>query len=344
MFYSLITTLVIIAVANSSVLGLPATDWLTDRFVAAKTISFYFLQNAGGKVLRAAEEAKNIAAPQFSDFMRLSERLPESDNKPAAPVKLPAAPLFELSGASGVLTDARTFNFLFKKEEQKPMPIASITKLMATLVFLEHNPGWETVYQIKAEDKREGGRIYLFTGENVKVKDIFHSSLVASDNVAAIALVKSTGLSEEEFIAKMNEKARLLGLDNTYFTDPIGLGNANISTAAEVAKFAAIAFADKDISEATLVKKYEFNTLEGRKKIIYNTDDLLDIFPQNGVKITGGKTGYTEAAGYCFVGKFIDHSGHEIISAILNSESNEERFSETRDLVEWGYKNYQWGN
>ncbi len=182
----------------------------------------------------------------------------------------------------------------------------------------------------------------MFTGEKIKIKDLFYSSLVASDNVATAALVGSTGMKEEEFVQKMADKAQELGLNNTIFKDSIGLDNGNVSTAREVAKIAEIALANKDINEATLTKRYEFSTLEGRKKVIYNTDSLLDLFPQNGIKILGGKTGFTEAAGYCFAGKFIDHQNREVISVVLGNSGNDQRFRETHDLVNWAYKSYQW--
>jgi D-alanyl-D-alanine carboxypeptidase len=258
------------------------------------------------------------------------------------PVKKPAAGNLEISATSSAVIDCKSDAVLFGKQKDQIWPIASITKLITALVFLEHNPGWETIYQIKAEDKQEGGRIYLFTGEKVKVKDLFYFSLVGSDNTAAMALVRSTGLSDEEFINKMNEKARALGLKNTYFDDPVGLSAGNVSTAKETAALARAAFANEDVSGASLTKAYEFETLEGRKKKINNTDGLLDIFPQNGIKILGGKTGYIEASGYCFVGKFADHSGNEIISVVLGADSYNARFVQTKEMVEWVYENYQW--
>lgn len=336
---------ILIAVSASSfpILGAASNAWFPKIVSELKEISIYSFKEINGKVLAAAEEVKTTA-PQLASFMGLGDRLPENSDKPSAPVKIGQAPSFELSGSSGILVDARTNSPLFEKESQKQLPIASITKLMAALVFLDHNSGWETVYEISAQDKREGGRIYLFTGEKIKIKDLFYASLVASDNVATAALVKSTGLSEEEFVAAMNEKATALGLKNTRFKDPIGLDNGDISTAGEIAMLAAIAFANTDISRATLVKKYEFSTLDGRKKIIYSTDSLLDIFPQNGIKILGGKTGYTEAAGYCFVGKFSDRNNHEMIAVILGDAGDESRFRQTHDLVNWAYENYQWQN
>ncbi|MBU4347719.1 serine hydrolase [Patescibacteria group bacterium] len=287
----------------------------------------------------------------FLNQANSSEMMPVNHLEPAEnglprnlnlPVKKLAAGNLEISATSSAVIDCESDAVLFGKQKDQIWPIASITKLAAALVFLEHNPGWDAIYQIKAEDKQEGGRIYLFTGEKVKVKDLFYFSLVGSDNTAAMALVRSTGLSDEEFINKMNEKARALGLNNTHFDDPVGLNSGNVSTAKEIAALARAAFADKDISEASLTKAYEFETLEGRKKKINNTDALLDIFPQNGIKILGGKTGYIEASGYCFVGKFADHSGNEIISVVLGAYSYNARFVQIKEMVEWVYENYQW--
>ncbi len=271
----------------------------------------------------------------------LPNKLPTNENKPSSPQKLTLAG-FELPAQSGAVIDERSGRAIFEKDADRRMPIASITKLMTALVFLEHNPGWDATYKIRPEDKREGGRIYLFPGDTVRVRDLFHSSLVASDNIATLALAESTGMTEAQFVEKMNEKSKAMGLVNTSFKDPIGLNDDNVSTAKEIAIFAGQALSDPDISGATLMKKYGFQTLEGRKKTVYSTDDLLDIFPQNGVMILGGKTGYTDPAGYCFVGKFIDHSGHAIISVVLKSSTYKSRFEETHGLVNWIFNNFQW--
>jgi D-alanyl-D-alanine carboxypeptidase len=292
-----------------------------------------------GRVLSIMEnimESSNISMEgrgPFAGFHRNAKAgLPASPDKPVEEkIKLVE---YDLQGSCGAVIEADGGKAVFAKEEKKPWPIASITKLMTALVFLENNPGWENIYEIKKEDKVEGGKINFFTGEKVKIKDLFYSSLVGSENTATLALTRSTGLSEEDFIKKMNEKAGQLTLKQTRFFDTVGLSKDNISTASEVALIAQAAFVKEEIREATLKKKHEFKTEEGRPKIIRNTDGLLEVFPQNGIKILGGKTGYTELAGYCFVGRFTNKEGKEIISVILGAESNDSRFSETKGLVE----------
>ena len=67
-----------------------------------------------------------------------------------------------------------TIKILFQKGGEKPLPIASITKLMTALVFLDHNPGWDKTITITATDQRDGGRVYLLPGEEVNLKDLFY--------------------------------------------------------------------------------------------------------------------------------------------------------------------------
>jgi len=271
----------------------------------------------------------------------VQKTLPE--NKDAgAPVKMNEASQIELSCQRGIAIDLKSDKILFEKNAGEESSIASISKLMTALVFLDFNPGWDKIYKVKPEDMREGGLNHIFPGESVKVKDLFYTSLVASDNSATIAMIKSTGMSEADFVAEMNKKASLLDLKNTRFKDPLGLLDDNKSTALEVARFAQAALANEEIEKATLTRKYEFLTQEGKQKLILNTDNLLSAFPQDGVAIRGGKTGYTEAAGYCFVGEFMNNEGHDIISVILGSGDKEARFNITHNLIGWVFKSFKW--
>jgi len=243
---------------------------------------------------------------------------------------------------AAVAYDLRTGAVLYGKNEKKLLPIASITKLMAALVFLDYYPDFNKIYEIKNEDKVEGGKINLFPGEKVRVMDLFYSSLVASDNMAIIAMIHSLGIKEEDFVKKMNEKAAWLGLENTSFKDPVGLSDNNISTSLDLARLTQEAVLRKEIAKATTLKEYNFSTLEGRKKIMYATNELIDVYSKNKIDMVGGKTGFTEAAGGCLTGQFSDREGNEVITVVLGGKNREARFSQTSKLVDWVYNNYQW--
>jgi D-alanyl-D-alanine endopeptidase (penicillin-binding protein 7) len=256
---------------------------------------------------------------------------------------------FELSASSGLALDLRRNYYLFEKEADSELPIASISKLMAALVFLDNNPGWNKVYTIRESDKRDGNKLNFFPGEQVYVRDIFYSALVASDNSAIISLVSASGLSEEEFVKAMNEKAKKLGMDKTNFAEPTGLSDSNTSTARDVAKLIQESMKDMDIRRAVLADKYELEILnvvkqKGKKKpsnrrTIKNTDQLLRSADLS-VKIIGGKTGYLNKAGYCFAGSF-QKDEQQIITVVLGAANQDARFAETQRLLDWIFKNYE---
>lgn len=239
--------------------------------------------------------------------------------------------------------DLSSNSFLWRKNADVKQPLASITKLMTALVFLDNNPGWDKVYKIGPEDNISGGKVNLFLGEELSAKDLFYASLVASDNGATIAMVHLSGLSEEAFVLKMNEKARQLGLFNTSFADPIGLSDRNLSTASDIARLAKAAFADADIAAATTKDAYIFKTQDGKKKTLESTDYLLGLDLGGEISVSGGKTGYTDKAGYCFVGRFKNQSGREIIVVVLNSDTKNNRFKDSKALALWSFAGYSWG-
>lgn len=258
-------------------------------------------------------------------------------------LKPQALPVEIQAEKAAVLAGSGRF-WLYEKNADTVQPIASITKLMTALVFLKNNPGWETIYKINETDEVEGGRVSLFPGEEVIVKDLFYTSLIASDNGATLALVHSTGLSEQEFVKQMNLSAKELNLKKTVFFDPVGLSDKNVSSAREVARLAQAVLSRAEIGKVTEKKEYHFKTLGGVEKKIESTDYLLFDPAQNSFQVLGGKTGYIPQAGYCFVGRFKDSSGEEIISVVLNSAGKNERFKESKSLVNWVFKNYYFSN
>jgi len=289
-------------------------------------------------IVKVIEKAKSLPMPALPQLPGLDlplNTLPQNGDKQET--DNPATVNFALPAANGVIFDLQNNQLYFAKQPDRAWPIASITKLFTAYTFLDYNPGWETVYEIKAEDKCAGGKIYLFTGDKVKVKDLFYFSLVGSDNTATAALVRSTGMSEPEFVQKINDKIKSLGLKNTRFADTIGLSDDNISTAREVALFTKAALAEPEISRAVLTKKYEFTTEQGKPKSIESTDQLLNVFPENGVSLLGGKTGFIDSAGYCLVSRFKNDAGQEIVTVVLGAKSDGDRFDLTKKLVELYY-------
>lgn len=243
----------------------------------------------------------------------------------------------EISAKSAVIVDLRNGSLVFEKNSDEVWPIASISKMMSALVLMEDlNLDLEKYYIIKESDKRSGGRQYLFTGDEVKVSDLLALSLIPSENTSVIAMISSLDLSEEDFVVKMNDKARSLGLKNTVFFDPTGLDSRNVSTAKEVAVFLQKALAIKEIQDLAKNYNYKFSTKQGSVRKVVSTNELLEYTFSDGynVKILGGKTGFNDRAGYCFGTKFVINNNQEYISVVLNASTLKNRFSDTRRLLE----------
>ena len=276
-----------------------------------------------------------------TDFLNLGQS--QAEISAAAPQRIYGDYLDVKTTAKSILAvDVKSGQVLYQKNSQEVLPIASITKLMTALVFLDNNPGWQKEVYTIAADRRNGGIIYLNGGEVLTVENLFKTVLIVSDNDSAIALSRSTGLSAEDFIAKMNSKAKELGLNNTTFSDPTGLSLGNKSTVADLAKLLNQALKMPAIKEATGTSYYEFmvqaKDKEPRQVILKNTDWLLKSYLQ----IEGGKTGSLEEAGYCLAVKIKGEQSQGIIIVVLGSQSNSDRFQDVKAVADWIFNNYQW--
>lgn len=244
----------------------------------------------------------------------------------------------ETSATSSLAIDLSSDRIIFAKNIYQKRPVASLTKLMTALVFLENRPDWDEWVEMNGEEEVGGARLKIESGEIVKVEDLFKASLVASTNNGVMGLVKSTGLSEKEFVDLMNKKAKAFGMRQTSFAEPTGMSTDNVSTAYDISILVKQAFAKQEIVEAVKLPSYDFATKNNRSIRVYNTDILLDSFLNKGsYQIIGAKTGFINEAGYCLATR-MTKGGHEIVTVVLNSETIEDRFSDTKALAYWTFK------
>jgi len=274
-----------------------------------------------------------------------SGQLKLSEDKNLEPKKINENSLgMEMTAESGIVVDERSGKILWEKNSEQSRAIASLTKLMTALVFLDNNPGWDKEVEISSADWREGN-VYIFkTGEKVKVRDLFYSMLIGSVNSSAAALARSTGLSESDFVAQMNEKAHDFGLVKTTFAEPTGLSSENQSTASEIAAILATALTNRDIKDATSRSEYtvKIATPEERTAHWHSTNWLIDSYlNKNPYTIIGGKTGSITDAGYCLATE-VRKDKQNLIAVVLGSNSNETRFQDAKAIIAWAFKNYRW--
>ncbi|MBI4414702.1 MAG: D-alanyl-D-alanine carboxypeptidase [Candidatus Kerfeldbacteria bacterium] len=228
---------------------------------------------------------------------------------------------------------ARTF--LSEKNVDKPLAIASITKLMTALLVLEQPPILDETLTLGAADNDAGGsRLRVPTGTVLTGRDLLAAMLVASANNAAEALARLSGRTEDEFVQTMNTRARELGMPDTHFTDVTGLGSGNISTVRDLTVLSAALEAFPEIADLTSKKSVTIRLQNtGRTMTALNTDGLVG----SDINIVYGKTGFSDAAGGCLLTRIRSFGGRELLVVVLGSTNQTARFRDTRALADWAF-------
>lgn len=280
----------------------------------------------------AAGGKRIVAASQASSRGRVRTR----HRRRAAPLRLPAVtahgiPRLHLKAA--YVEDAASGQVLFQKNPDRLYPIASLTKLISAMVLLQTNPDWDRVVEVIPEDVKNSSRSHIRPREEITVRDLFHASLMSSDNVATKALARTSGLTQEEFVRRMNAQADSLGLPGAHFVEPTGLSEQNVATAQAVAKILRTV-ANNDIVSAIMQKQtYEFTSNRRRHRLV-NTNRLL----RSKWHVTAGKTGFIHEAGYCLATNIEGPAGAEITAVVLGAPSNALRFAEARRILDWTFR------
>jgi serine-type D-Ala-D-Ala endopeptidase (penicillin-binding protein 7) len=247
---------------------------------------------------------------------------------------------FDASGAlvpdiraeAAIIYDPKTGQVLWEQNSLDQRSIASITKVMTALVFLEDSPDLTQQITVERGDVYAASTTYLRSNDRITLDDVLHLTLIASDNAAARVLARVSHGGTAPFIERMNEKAVELGLESTTFADPSGLNPANISSAYDLSRL--ISFASANETIAPIMRTAAYSARTSRRTInIRNTNHLV----RGGeVDVLGGKTGFITKAGYCLATLLrLPQSNHQIAVVVLGAGSNNGRFWETRHLFNW---------
>ncbi len=227
---------------------------------------------------------------------------------------------------------------LFQKNADEQLLIASLTKLMTADIVLENYNLSDTATISKAAVDQGGD---FNAGEVFTVDTLLHAMLIMSDNSAAFALAEKMGT--DKFVSLMNQKAKDIGLSDTYYSNSVGYGTENHSSVKDMVKLAKYIYENKpSIFQISITPEANIYNLNGTLHHKIKSTDLL--FADSSVswkdQIIGSKTGTNDPAGECLVLliKSPDGKGY-IINVILKSE---DRFGEIKNLVNWLYSSYNW--
>ncbi|MBM7552414.1 D-alanyl-D-alanine carboxypeptidase family protein [Thalassobacillus pellis] len=237
-----------------------------------------------------------------------------------------------VSANNAVLMDMQSGRVLFQKNAHDQELIASTTKIMTALLAVESGRLDEKVKASYNAVHTEGSSIYLKEGEKMTLKDLVYGLMLRSGNDAAMAIAEHLGGSKEGFAFLMNEKAAWLGMNNSHFDNPHGLdSDTHYSTAYDLALLMSYAMRNDNFREVTGAERY---LSDNRDYYWFNKNKLLTKYYEY---CTGGKTGFTKAAGRTLVST-AKKGKMELVAVTLNASSD---WNDHQRMFEWGFKNYE---
>ena len=254
----------------------------------------------------------------------------------AANILIPPAP--KIAASSYILMDFNSGKILAEKDADKPLPPASLTKLMTVyVVFRELASGHlsldEKVTVSKKAWRTPGSRMFIEVGKQVSVEDLLKGVIIQSGNDASVALAEHVAGNESTFAALMNQNAERLGMLNTQFKNSTGLPEEGHYTTAH----------DLAILAQAIIKEFpEYYQWDAQKEFTYNniTQHNRNKLLWRDKSVDGLKTGHTEEAGYCLVAS-AKRNDMRLISVVMGTDSENARATESLALLNYGFRFFE---
>lgn len=251
----------------------------------------------------------------------------------------------DLYARSAVLMDADTGRILFEKNGSEQMPMASTTKIMTLLVTLENADLEGTVQVSSYAASMPDVQLNIREGETYRLRDLCYSLMLESHNDSAVAIAEHVGGSVEGFAAMMNQKARDLGCSHTHFITPNGLDaedeqGKHSTTAEDLARIMRRCMQNEEFLSITREPSWSFSNLEGTRSFTVNNKNAFLNMMEGALT---GKTGFTNGAGYCYVGA-LEREGKRLIAVVLACgwpNHKTWKWSDTKKLMNYGLENFR---
>lgn len=257
---------------------------------------------------------------------------------------------------SSILIDQDTGRVLYEKNPDDKRPLASLSKMMTFLIAIEAINNKEVnkndiIVVDKDIARVRGSSYHLKVGEKVPLIELMKGLMIVSGNDAAVAISKHIGKSEENFVKRMNEKAKEIGMTSTNFVNCNGLPiysladpkkppKENISTARDIALLGKYMMDnyEKEVTSITDMQTYNYSERGFCKN---NTNGLLSIIPE----VDGIKTGYTGNAGYCLafsmkINKDNKNMENRLIGVSLGANHKNKRIQACLAMLKYGRENF----
>ena len=238
-----------------------------------------------------------------------------------------------LHSNAALVMNAQTGELIYAKNSNVPMPIASITKVMTAMVALDGRQSLDEMITITDDDvdkvKRSGSR--LAVGVTLPRREMLLLALMSSENRAASALARTYPGGTRAFVAKMNQKARAIGMRNAVFYDGTGLNSGNSATAADLARMVQAAYHYPLIRQFTTTAEQEI-WVSDRRRLQYRNSNAL--VREGEWQIGLSKTGYIKEAGRCLVMQAtVNHL--PLVIVLLDGAGSQTRIQDARSIRAW---------
>ncbi|MBD5524713.1 MAG: D-alanyl-D-alanine carboxypeptidase [Lachnospiraceae bacterium] len=258
----------------------------------------------------------------------------------------------QLYAQAAVLMDADSGRVLYGKNEKDVLPMASTTKIMTCILALEYGNPDQIAEVSSYAASMPKVKLYVRSGERYRLGDLLYSLMLESHNDSAVVIAEAVGGSVEEFASMMNQKARDIGCYDTYFITPNGLdatvndsGRVHSTTAADLARIMAYCVTDSPAREQflqiTQTLGYDFTDADGKRSFHCNNHNAFLGMMKEAIS---GKTGFTNNAGYCYVGA-VESEGRIFTVALLACgwpNNRTYKWSDMKKLTAYGMERYQY--
>jgi D-alanyl-D-alanine carboxypeptidase len=247
------------------------------------------------------------------------------------------------SAPSVFVADVASGRVLYAKNAHQTMSMASLTKLVTAMAFLDQKPDLSKTLTMQEGDFDHESKPVIPPGETITLEDALKSLLVGSVNASANALARVSG-GREEFVARMNAKVKALGLQSPVLVEPSGVDPKNRANAADIAAILTIASGYPEIREFAKLDEITVHGAVYKKEYkIKSTNLLLGTYlNKDPYKIVAAKTGSLPEAGFCMAQVTSRGDGHEIVAVELGSDNHFSRYQDIKALTTWAFESYQW--
>ncbi len=243
---------------------------------------------------------------------------------------------------AAILFDAQTGTVVFEKNTEEHLPIASMVKIMTLDIAFDEiqkrGIPYDTMITVSDNAASMGGsQAFLDANKQYRLDELIKSVIVASANDSCVAIAEYLYGSVDAFVARMNDRAKELGMNDTAFTNCTGLPkDGQYCCAKDVAAMFSDLIKHEKFFEYSKVWMYDFEHPDGRVTSLTNTNKLVRFY--NGCD--GGKTGYTDAARSC-IAVTAKRGDTRLICVSVGAENSKARNKEVSEMLNYGFANYK---